>query len=150
MYVSHVYNNWIHYTNPGDIDEELEVISCDDPYTRTDPPLVYIASSKYYTTNVSIYNLETGAKTDIGFPKADDSHSLIEYEGQEMYAINAWYEEGKVDIYAVNSADRTLVVFTLFHLEPRSSARSQSRIQFRSLSHSELLPLARYRYQYQW
>ena len=56
-----------------------------------------IASSKYYTTNVSIYNLETGAKTDIGFPKADDSHSLIEYEGQEMYAINAWYEEGKVE-----------------------------------------------------
>ena len=26
-----------------------------------------IASSKYYTTNVSIYNLETGAETDIGF-----------------------------------------------------------------------------------
>ena len=71
-----------------------------------------IASSSYYTTNVSIYNLETGAETDIGFPEVDDSHSLIEYEGQEMYAINAWYEEGKVDIYAVNSADRTLVVFT--------------------------------------
>lgn len=48
MYVSHVYNNWIHYTNPGDIDEELEVISCDDPYTRTDPPLVYMLRSKEY------------------------------------------------------------------------------------------------------
>ena len=71
-----------------------------------------IASSKYYTTNVSIYNLETGAKTDIGFPKADDSHSLIEYEGQEMYGLNAWYEEGKVNIYAQDSDDSTLVVFT--------------------------------------
>ena len=40
-----------------------------------------IASSSYYTTNVSIYNLETGAETDIGFPEVDDSHSLIEYEG---------------------------------------------------------------------
>lgn len=48
MYVSHVYNNWIHYTNPGDIDEELEVISCDGPYTRTDPPLVYMLRSKEY------------------------------------------------------------------------------------------------------
>ena len=71
-----------------------------------------IASSKYYTTNVSIYNLETGAETDIGFPEVDDSHSLIEYEGQEMYGLNAWYEDGKVNIYAQDSDDRTLVVFT--------------------------------------
>ena len=48
MYVSHVYNNWIYYTNPGDIDEELEVISCYDTYTRTDPPLVYMLRSKEY------------------------------------------------------------------------------------------------------
>ena len=71
-----------------------------------------IASSKYYTTNVSIYNLETGAETDIGFPEVDDSHSLIEYEGQEMYGLNAWYEDGKVNIYAQDSDDHTLVVFT--------------------------------------
>ena len=71
-----------------------------------------IASSSYYTTNVSIYNLETGAETDIGFSEVDDSHSLIEYEGQEMYGLNAWYEDGKVNIYAQDSDDRTLVVFT--------------------------------------
>ena len=67
-----------------------------------------IASS--WGHNVSIYNVETGAKTDIGFPKDDDSKGF-DYEGQKMYGRNAWYEEGKVSIYARN-ADEKLVVFT--------------------------------------
>jgi hypothetical protein len=54
--------------------------------------------------------VETGAKTDIGFPKDDDSKGF-DYEGQKMYGRNAWYEEGKVSIYARN-ADEKLVVFT--------------------------------------
>ena len=71
-----------------------------------------IASSSYYTTNVSIYNLETGAETDIGFPMIDGRAGEFDYEGQRMYGINTWYEDGYVSIYASNIAENTLVVFT--------------------------------------
>jgi Tol biopolymer transport system component len=36
----------------------------------------------------------------------------FDYEGQRMYGLNTWYEEGKVSIYASNTADHTLGVFT--------------------------------------
>ena len=62
--------------------------------------------------NASIYSTETGTKTDVGFPDIDGRWGDIEYEGQTMYALNAWYEDGKVSIYARNPADDTLVVFT--------------------------------------
>jgi len=82
-------------------------------YWQYDPgSKLLIASSSYYTTNVTIYNTETGAQTDVGFPDIDDSNSLIEYEGQKMSGRNAWYEEGKVNIYAQDPDDRSLVVFT--------------------------------------
>ena len=69
-----------------------------------------IGSSSSYCTNVSVYNMENGSKTDIGFTK-DDSLDEFEYEGQKMYGHNAWSEDGKVSIYARN-ADEKLVVFT--------------------------------------
>ena len=65
-----------------------------------------------YCTTVSIYNLDTGAKTDIGFPMIDGRVHEFDYEGQRMYGLNTWYEEGKVSIYASNTADHTLGVFT--------------------------------------
>ena len=70
-----------------------------------------IGSSSSYCTNVSVYNMENGSKTDIGFTK-DDSLDEFEYEGQKMYGHNAWSEDGKVSIYAKNAAEDTLVVFT--------------------------------------
>ena len=63
-------------------------------------------------TSVSVYDLETGTKTEIGFPSIDGKHNQFEYEGQEIYAINAWYEEGNANIYAANPDDDTLIVFT--------------------------------------
>ena len=68
--------------------------------------------SSNYCSTVSIYNLDTGAKTDIGFPMIDGKVHGFDYEGQRMYGLNTWYEEGKVSIYASNTADHTLGVFT--------------------------------------
>lgn len=65
-----------------------------------------------YCTNVSIYNLESGSKTDIGFPENAANYDEFEYEGQKFYGLNTWYEEGKVSIYGSSSADHTLGVFT--------------------------------------
>ena len=67
--------------------------------------------SSNYCSTVSIYNLDTGAKTDIGFPMIDGKVHGFDYEGQRMYGLNTWYEEGKVSIYAQNP-DGTLGVFT--------------------------------------
>ena len=67
--------------------------------------------SSNYCSIVSIYNLDTGAKTDIGFPMIDGKVHGFDYEGQRMYGLNTWYEEGKVSIYAQNP-DGTLGVFT--------------------------------------
>ena len=61
--------------------------------------------------NASIYNTETGTKTDVGFPDINGRWGDIEYEGQTMYALNAWYEDGKVSIYASNTENK-LVAFT--------------------------------------
>ena len=79
-------------------------------YMQYDPDnKILIASG----TNVVIYNTETGAGTVIGLPnKKDMLYGYIEYEGQKMTGLNAWYEEGKMNIYALNHADDTLVVFT--------------------------------------
>ena len=63
-------------------------------------------------TNVTIYNLETGAATNIGLPKEKRMLYDFKYEGQRMAGLNAWYEGGKVRTYAMNLADDTLVVFT--------------------------------------
>ena len=63
-------------------------------------------------TEVSIYNLDTGDKTDIGFPMIDGRVGEFDYEGQRMYGINTWYEDGYVNIYASDIANNTLVVFT--------------------------------------
>ena len=65
-----------------------------------------------YCTEVSIYNPDTGAKTDIGFPTIDGRAGEFDYEGQGMHGINTWYEDGYVSIYACNLADHTFVVFT--------------------------------------
>ena len=65
-----------------------------------------------YSTAVSIYNPETGVKTDIGFPMIDGRAGEFDYEGQRMHGINTWYEDGYVSIYANNLADHTFVVFT--------------------------------------
>ena len=63
-------------------------------------------------TKVIIYNLETGATTDIGLPDEKNMLYDFKYEGQKMVGLNAWYEGGKVRTYAFNRADDTLVVFT--------------------------------------
>ena len=63
-------------------------------------------------TNVIIYNLETGAATNIGLPKEKQMLYDFKYEGQRMAGLNAWYEGGKVRTYAMNLTDDTLVVFT--------------------------------------
>ena len=68
--------------------------------------------SSSWGTNVSIHNMETGAETVIGFPEISGRYDEIEYEGKTMVARNAWYEEGKVSIYAEDPDDHTLVVFT--------------------------------------
>ncbi len=65
-----------------------------------------------YCTEVSIYNLYTEGKTDIGFPMIDGRVGEFDYEGQRMYGLNTWYEDGYVSIYASNIANNTLVVFT--------------------------------------
>lgn len=88
----------------------LDISKNHNTYWQYDSDNNLLIASGRQCSNVSIYNVETGAKTDIGFPKDDDSKGF-EYEGQEMYGINAWYEEGKVSIYARN-ADEKLVVFT--------------------------------------
>ena len=67
--------------------------------------------SSIYDTSVSIYNLDTGAKTDIGFPMIDGRVHEFDYEGQRMCGINTWYEDGCVSIFALNTADHTFVVF---------------------------------------
>lgn len=67
--------------------------------------------SSIYDTSVSIYNLETGTKTDIGFPTLDGRAGEFDYEGQRMHGVNTWYEDGYVSIYANNLADHTFVVF---------------------------------------
>ena len=67
--------------------------------------------SSIYDTSVSIYNLETGTKTDIGFPTIDGRAGEFDYEGQRLHGINTWYEDGYVSIYANNLADHTFVVF---------------------------------------
>lgn len=67
--------------------------------------------SSIYDTSVSIYNLDTGAKTDIGFPMIDGRAGEFDYEGQRMCGINTWYEDGCVSIFALNTADHTFVVF---------------------------------------
>ena len=90
----------------------LDISNNKATYWQYDSGKNLLISSKRQCSNVSIYNVETGAETVIGFPEVDDSHSLIEYEGQEMHGLNAWYEDGKVNIYAQDSDDRTLVVFT--------------------------------------
>ncbi|MDO4422704.1 MAG: hypothetical protein Q4C15_11775 [Eubacteriales bacterium] len=90
----------------------LDISNNKATYWQYDSSKNLLISSKRQCSNVSIYNVETGAETVIGFPEVDDSHSLIEYEGQEMHGLNAWYEDGKVNIYAQDSDDRTLVVFT--------------------------------------
>ena len=88
----------------------LDISKDHKTYWQYDSGKNLLISSSRQCTNVSIYNVETGAKTDIGFPKDDDSKGF-DYEGQKMYGRNAWYEEGKVSIYARN-ADEKLVVFT--------------------------------------
>ena len=62
-------------------------------------------------TGVRIYNLETGASTVIGLPKEKNVLYDFKYEGQKMTGLNAWYEDGKVSVYALNLTDDTLVVF---------------------------------------
>lgn len=67
--------------------------------------------SSSWGNSVSIYDMENGTAADIGFPEIDGRNGDIEYEGQTMYAINAWYEDGDVRIYACNEGG-TLTVFT--------------------------------------
>ena len=88
----------------------LDISKNHETYWQYDPGKKLLIASSRQCSNVSIYNVETGAKTDIGFPKDDDSEG-IEYEGQKFSRLNAWYEEGKVSIYARNEDDK-LVVFT--------------------------------------
>lgn len=68
--------------------------------------------SSIYDTSVSIYDPETGTKTDIGFPTIDGRAGEFDYEGQRMHGVNTWYEDGYVSIYARNLDDYTFVVFT--------------------------------------
>ena len=89
----------------------LDISKDHKTYWQYDPANKLLIAKSRNGTNVSIYNIETGAKSDIGFPKKDDSTRGFEYEGQTMSAQNAWYEEGKVSIYARNE-DEKLVVFT--------------------------------------
>ena len=70
-----------------------------------------LIASGFYCSNVSVYNMETGAKTVVGFPKTDGGFGGIEYEGQKFSGHNAWYEEGKVSIYA-SDPENKLVAFT--------------------------------------
>ncbi len=88
----------------------LDISKDHKTYWQYDSGKNLLISSKRQCSNVSIYNVETGAKTDIGFPEEEGSEGL-EYEGQKMSRLNAWYEEGKVSIYARNPDDK-LVVFT--------------------------------------
>ncbi|MCR5340851.1 MAG: hypothetical protein K6E60_05825 [Saccharofermentans sp.] len=74
-------------------------------YWQYDPDDKLLIASR---TNVQIYNMETGAITKIG----QDMLYNFEYEEQKMVGLNAWYENGKVYVYALNQADDTLVVFT--------------------------------------
>ena len=89
----------------------LDISKDHKTYWQYDPANKLLIAKSRNGTNVSIYNIETGAKSDIGFPKKDDIIRGFEYEGQMMSAQNAWYEEGKVSIYAFNE-DKKLVVFT--------------------------------------
>ena len=74
-------------------------------YWQYDPENKLLIASR---TTVQIYSLETGAITNIGKDMLYD----FKYEEQKMYGLNAWYENGKVYVYAMNQADDTLVVFT--------------------------------------
>ena len=74
-------------------------------YWQYDPDDKLLIASR---TTVQIYSLETGAITNIG----KDMLYNFKYEEQKMYGLNAWYENGKVYVYALNQADDTLVVFT--------------------------------------
>ena len=74
-------------------------------YWQYDPDDKLLIASR---TTVQIYSLETGAITNIGKDMLYD----FKYEEQKMYGLNAWYENGKVYVYAMNQADDTLVVFT--------------------------------------
>ena len=74
-------------------------------YWQYDPDDKLLIASR---TTVQIYSLETGAITNIGKDMLYD----FKYEEQKMYGLNAWYENGKVYVYALNQADDTLVVFT--------------------------------------
>ena len=62
--------------------------------------------------NIVIYNTETGSATSIGLPNENNLLYDFKYEEQKMTGLNAWYEEGKVSVYALNLTDDTLVVFT--------------------------------------
>ena len=62
-------------------------------------------------SNIVIYNTETGAATSIGLPHEQNLLDDFKYEGQKMKGLNAWYEDGKVSVYALNLTDDTLVVF---------------------------------------
>ena len=81
-------------------------------FYQYDPADKLLIGSGFNCSNVSIINTETGAKTDIGFPDIDGRLGGIDHEGKDMSGHNAWYEEGKVSIYATNFADQKLVVFT--------------------------------------
>ena len=74
-------------------------------YWQYDPENKLLIASR---TTVQIYSLETGAITNIG----KDMLYNFKYEEQKMGGLNAWYEDGKVYVYALNQADDTLVVFT--------------------------------------
>ena len=62
-------------------------------------------------SNIVIYNTETGAATSIGLPHEYSLLDDFKYEGQKMKGLNAWYEDGKVSVYALNLTDDTLIVF---------------------------------------
>lgn len=74
-------------------------------YWQYDPENKLLIASR---TTVEIYSLETGAITNIG----KDMLYNFKYEEQKMVGLNAWYENGKVYVYALNQVDDTLVVFT--------------------------------------
>lgn len=74
-------------------------------YWQYDPENKLLIASR---TTVQIYSLETGEITNIG----KDMLYNFKYEEQKMGGLNAWYEDGKVYVYALNQADDTLVVFT--------------------------------------
>ena len=90
----------------------LEIKNDGRNFYQFDPGNNLLIASGFFCSNVSIINMETGAKNVIGFPESERGLGGTDYEGQELSGQNAWYEDGKVSFYATSHDDQKLVVFT--------------------------------------